>query len=64
MSPKPLSCPLCGQPALPDVRPFCSTACRDRDLLQWLGEGYRVPDSTEDDAGEKSSNYRLDSEAD
>ena len=23
--------------------PFCSQGCKDRDLLQWLGEGYRVP---------------------
>jgi len=37
------SCPLCGKPAHPDHRPFCSKGCRDRDLLQWLGEGYRVP---------------------
>jgi len=24
-------------------KPFCSQGCRDRDLLQWLGEGYRIP---------------------
>ena len=24
-------------------RPFCSQGCRDRDLLRWLGEGYRIP---------------------
>lgn len=23
--------------------PFCSQGCRDRDLLNWLGEGYRLP---------------------
>jgi endogenous inhibitor of DNA gyrase (YacG/DUF329 family) len=34
---------LCKQPASPDFAPFCSKACKDRDLLQWLGEGYRVP---------------------
>ena len=36
---------------LPDLRrdpsaeykPFCSRGCKDRDLLQWLGEGYRLP---------------------
>jgi endogenous inhibitor of DNA gyrase (YacG/DUF329 family) len=28
--------------------PFCSQGCRDRDLLQWLGEGYRVPGPTAD----------------
>jgi uncharacterized protein len=26
--------------------PFCSQGCRDRDLLQWLGEGYALPVST------------------
>ncbi|MET0361508.1 MAG: DNA gyrase inhibitor YacG [Sphingobium sp.] len=43
MSPKPIPCPICRRPASADTRPFCSSACRDRDLLQWLGEGYRVP---------------------
>ena len=23
--------------------PFCSQGCRDRDLLNWLGDNYRVP---------------------
>ncbi|MBV9929836.1 MAG: DNA gyrase inhibitor YacG [Alphaproteobacteria bacterium] len=35
-------CPLCGKPASGAQRPFCGQGCRDRDLLQWLGEGYRV----------------------
>lgn len=37
------ACPICGEPAHPDTRPFCSARHRDRDLLQWLGEGYRLP---------------------
>lgn len=36
-------CPLCKRPAAAEHMPFCSQPCRDRDLLQWLGEGYRVP---------------------
>lgn len=24
-------------------KPFCSQGCRDRDLLNWLGDAYRVP---------------------
>ena len=36
-------CPICGKPAAPAHTPFCSRGCRDRDLLQWLGEGYRIP---------------------
>jgi endogenous inhibitor of DNA gyrase (YacG/DUF329 family) len=26
-----------------DHAPFCSRGCKDRDLLKWLGEGYRIP---------------------
>jgi uncharacterized protein len=37
------ACPICGKPVSADHAPFCSQGCRDRDLLQWLGEGYRVP---------------------
>lgn len=36
-------CPICGQATIPDFKPFCSRGCKDRDLLNWLGEGYRVP---------------------
>lgn len=41
--PRSSACPICGQPATPPHRPFCSRGCVDRDLLQWLGEGYRLP---------------------
>ena len=37
------SCPICTKPSVPDYAPFCSRGCRDRDMLQWLGEGYRLP---------------------
>lgn len=38
-----IRCPLCKQPSAPEFAPFCSRGCKDRDLLAWLGEGYRVP---------------------
>ena len=38
-----VKCPICDQPAVPEYKPFCSSRHRDRDLLQWLGEGYRIP---------------------
>ncbi len=38
----PKKCPLCGKPASTDHAPFCSRGCKDRDLLKWLGEGYRI----------------------
>jgi hypothetical protein len=44
-------CPICGKPADPLHRPFCSRGCRDRDLLQWLGEGYRLPGGDVDPDG-------------
>jgi endogenous inhibitor of DNA gyrase (YacG/DUF329 family) len=37
------ACPLCGRPAASATRPFCGQGCRDRDLLNWLGDAYRVP---------------------
>lgn len=37
------TCPLCDAPASTTHAPFCSPRCRDRDLLNWLGEGYRLP---------------------
>ena len=36
-------CPDCGQPTAPEFRPFCSRGCKDRDLLNWLDGGYRIP---------------------
>jgi len=37
------NCPICGNPAKPDTRPFCSRRCADRDLGNWLNESYFVP---------------------
>jgi hypothetical protein len=34
---------MCGKPRDPELTPFCSTRCRDRDLLQWLDDGYALP---------------------
>jgi endogenous inhibitor of DNA gyrase (YacG/DUF329 family) len=36
-------CPICRRPPVAAFAPFCSRGCKDRDLLQWLGEGYRIP---------------------
>ena len=36
-------CPLCRKAAAELHAPFCSRGCKDRDLLKWLGEGYRIP---------------------
>jgi len=43
MSISKVKCPLCRKPSAPQHAPFCSQGCRDRDLLQWLVEGYALP---------------------
>ena len=52
-------CPLCKQPAVADHAPFCSRGCKDRDMLQWLGDGYRIPGRPDEaetlDSGEDGS---------
>jgi endogenous inhibitor of DNA gyrase (YacG/DUF329 family) len=42
-------CPLCGKPTAEAHAPFCSQGCRDRDLLKWLGDAYRVPGQPAED---------------
>ncbi|MDX3898923.1 MAG: DNA gyrase inhibitor YacG [Sphingobium sp.] len=55
------SCPICGQPSRTETRPFCGERCRDRDLLQWLGEGYRAPGPPADEPAQKTRDYGVDS---
>lgn len=43
------TCPICDKPVTPAQTPFCSQGCRDRDLMRWLDEGYRIPARAEDD---------------
>ena len=43
------TCPICDKPVTPAFKPFCSQGCRDRDLLQWLNEGYSVPVPPQED---------------
>jgi endogenous inhibitor of DNA gyrase (YacG/DUF329 family) len=40
-------CPICGKPATPEHRPFCSRRCADVDLQRWLSDRYVLP-ATED----------------
>jgi len=40
---RPPKCPVCRQVAVAEFAPFCSAGCKDRDLLQWLGDGYKIP---------------------
>jgi uncharacterized protein len=55
--PRSTPCPICGKPAMPGHRPFCSKRCRDVDLGRWLRGVYRVeteedPEDATDDAGQ------------
>ncbi len=54
-------CPVCKAPRSPEFSPFCSRGCRDRDLLGWFREDYKIAGrSTEEDELQKSSDYGLD----
>jgi hypothetical protein len=55
-------CPLCRKPSAAQHRPFCSRGCRDRDLLNWLGDGYRVPGPPAAPEDFEGSQDRLDSD--
>lgn len=54
-------CPICGNTPDPAFKPFCSRGCKDRDLLQWLGEGYRLPGAAIDPEDAEGAQSRLDS---
>ncbi len=45
------SCPICGKPAGPKTRPFCSRRCADVDLHRWLTGAYAVPAVESDEDG-------------
>ncbi len=44
-------CPLCDKPVVAEFKPFCSRGCKDRDLLNWLGEAYAMPETPADADG-------------
>lgn len=58
---KAKTCPLCGKPEMAENAPFCSRGCQYRDLLKWLGEGYRIAGPPAD---EQPASARVDSETD
>lgn len=36
------ACPICGKPADPAIKPFCSKRCADVDLHRWLSGAYVI----------------------
>ncbi len=48
-------CPICGQAAAREWRPFCSKRCADVDLARWLGGVYAIPtDEAPEEGGSQS----------
>jgi len=45
-------CPICGKPAEPQHRPFCSARCAQIDLGRWLKGNYRIATEEEPEEGE------------
>ena len=43
------TCPICGKPAAPKLRPFCSVRCADIDLGRWFTGQYRMPAQSEEE---------------
>ena len=44
-----MTCPSCGKPRDPEVRPFCSRRCQGADLGSWFEGAYAVPTVPEDE---------------
>jgi hypothetical protein len=42
-------CPICGKPADPAFRPFCSARCADVDLNRWLSGVYSIEGEADED---------------
>jgi endogenous inhibitor of DNA gyrase (YacG/DUF329 family) len=55
-APAPRPCPICGKPAAPQYRPFCSPRCAQIDLGRWLKGNYsiRTEEAPEEGDGENS----------
>ena len=47
-----MSCPICEKDSNIKYKPFCSRRCADVDLAKWLGGGYSIASSSEEDAEE------------
>lgn len=49
-------CAICGRPATPEYRPFCTRRCADVDLGRWLRGSYAIParDDDEDEEGDSA----------
>jgi uncharacterized protein len=46
-------CPICGKPADPMRKPFCSKRCADVDLNRWLSGVYAAPVTDDEEEDER-----------
>lgn len=53
-----MKCPICRQPADPELKPFCSKRCADVDLGHWVSGNYAIPGEPADQAEETPYNNR------
>ena len=53
-------CPVCGKARSDEHTPFCSTRCRDRDLVRWLDDGYAIPGPPADPDNDRVSQNAFD----
>jgi endogenous inhibitor of DNA gyrase (YacG/DUF329 family) len=56
-------CPMCGRPAEPDYKPFCSRRCADLDLQKWLTGAYAIA-AVEDEDGDGTPSLATDDDVD
>jgi uncharacterized protein len=46
-TPRIYKCPTCSRSTVYDVknpdRPFCSSRCKNNDIISWAEQGYRIP---------------------
>jgi len=47
------ACPICGKPAEPMFRPFCSKRCAEVDLHRWFSGVYAAPVTEDEEADER-----------
>lgn len=43
-----MSCPICQEPETKDQAPFCSSHCRNIDLVKWIDGKYCISTPIED----------------
>ncbi|HEY9159571.1 MAG TPA: DNA gyrase inhibitor YacG [Desulfomonilia bacterium] len=54
-----ISCPACGKETIYEGninRPFCSKECKNRDLLNWADESYKISSTNTDYSSEELNN--------